>query len=306
MKRIGKAPHINFFVALFLSAALILAAAEYNGRISDRLALSVKEWQSPEHEMTASLWLPGYEVEIEALPVKGIDSNLSGLTWNQDTKTLFAVVNYPPRVVELSTRGEVLRTVNLLGFDDTEAIEYLGCNSYIVADERRQKLVNITIDAQTVEIKRSEHQQLSLGMGTDDNKGIEGLAWDAMNRRLYVAKEQNPVHIYELTGFPLNIRQPVNIEVKSNSRRDKSLFVKDVSGLDFNRQYRRLLVLSDESKILLEVDMSGRLVGGMSLKSGHGLRRPVPQPEGIATDGENNLYLVSEPNLFYVFKQKKE
>ncbi|MDS4015595.1 MAG: SdiA-regulated domain-containing protein, partial [Candidatus Accumulibacter sp.] len=36
----------------------------------------------------------------------------------------------------------------------------------------------------------------------------------------------------------------------------------------------------------------------------HGLKADVPQAEGVALDDRGTLYLVSEPNLFYVFSRK--
>ena len=45
-------------------------------------------------------------------------------------------------------------------------------------------------------------------------------------------------------------------------------------------------------------------MSSLSLLNGrHGLKKRVPQAEGIAMDDEGALYLVSEPNLFYVFKK---
>ncbi|MCY1248279.1 putative protein YjiK [compost metagenome] len=65
-----------------------------------------------------------------------------------------------------------------------------------------------------------------------------------------------------------------------------------------------MLALSDESRLILELDIDGRPLSTMSLSKGRqGLQKTVPQAEGIAMDDDGTLYLVSEPNLFYVFKK---
>ena len=51
---------------------------------------------------------------------------VSGLTWNPDSGTLFAVTDHPSSVVELDTDGNVLRVIPSDGDHDFEAIEYLG------------------------------------------------------------------------------------------------------------------------------------------------------------------------------------
>ncbi|HHJ4328591.1 TPA: SdiA-regulated domain-containing protein, partial [Klebsiella pneumoniae] len=85
-------------------------------------------------------------------------------------------------------------------------------------------------------------------------------------------------------------------------QRDAGLFLRDLSSLDYHRPSGHLLVLSDESRLVLELDVQGRPLSALSLLRGqHGLRRSVPQAEGLASDGQGRLYLVSEPNLFYVF-----
>ncbi|MDL2269764.1 SdiA-regulated domain-containing protein [Desulfosarcina sp. OttesenSCG-928-A07] len=274
--------------------------------VPQRIIFNFKEWRHSQEWQSRSLWLPEYRVEIEALPVRGVTENLSGLTWNNETKTLFAVINDPPEIVELSTTGAILRRIQLQGFDDPEAVEYIGSGQYIVADEKGQQIICVAIDAETTEIRAEGLQRLSLDMGPVKNEGIEGLAWDLANRRLYAAKERNPVHIYEITGFPQEPNTTMDITVASNRIRDRRLFISDVSSLVFNSRYQHLLVLSHESKLIIEVDKSGSPISSLSLLMGHGLAKPVPQAEGMAMDDADTLYLVSEPNLFYVFRRQHE
>ncbi len=65
------------------------------------------------------------------------------------------------------------------------------------------------------------------------------------------------------------------------------------------------LVLSAESHLLLELDEKGEPVSFISLLGGfNGLDSKIPRAEGVAIDDEGTIYMVSEPNLFYVFRKK--
>ena len=71
-------------------------------------------------------------------------------------------------------------------------------------------------------------------------------------------------------------------------------FLKDISGLHYDRKNRRLYVLSHESALVMVSDPRGRLEG-VPLRQGHsGLERDIPQAEGIASDGRNSLWIVSQ------------
>jgi uncharacterized protein YjiK len=64
--------------------------------------------------------------------------------------------------------------------------------------------------------------------------------------------------------------------------------------------------LSDESRLLVEYDADRELIGIMPLWRGwHGLDRSIPQAEGGTVDPEGNIYIVSEPNLFYRFRRRE-
>src|SRR5690606_15032012 len=130
-------------------------------------------------------------------------------------------------------------------------------------------------------------------------------AYDAANQRLLVAKERDPVRIFEVLGFPhVDDGKPLAMQVNTDPKRDARLFVRDLSSLDFDAASGHVLALSDESRLVIELDAAGKPVSTLSLLAGqHGLSSSVPQAEGIATDDAGDLYLISEPNLFYLFRK---
>jgi uncharacterized protein YjiK len=293
-------------VPLFLLALLsALAVAGQQLRLYDRLWFGFQEWRHAGEWRQQSLWLPDYRVTLEARPIAGLDGDISALTYDPDRRSLFTVTNKNPEIIELSLAGEILRRIPLEGFGDPEAIEYAGPGLYVISDERLQRLLKVRLDDDTRVVAAEGLQQLSLGIERNGNKGFEGLAYDVLGSRLFVAKERDPVRIYEIRGFPhTNPEQPFAVHVLDNPARDARLFVRDLSSLDYDGGTGHLLALSDESRLLLELDADGKPISSLSLLAGqHGLKRSVPQAEGVAMGEGGALFLVSEPNLFYVFEK---
>ena len=112
--------------------------------------------------------------------------------------------------------------------------------------------------------------------------------------------------IYEIHGFPhTHPDKPFAVHVVEDPERDARLFVRDLSSLQYDQHSGHLLALSDESRLVLEINSDGRPISTLSLLGGrNGLEKGVPQAEGVALDDRGRLYLVSEPNLFYVFEKQ--
>ncbi|UUY09195.1 SdiA-regulated domain-containing protein [Pseudomonas sp. J452] len=304
MRRLTQA---RFFVPALLLAALLLAAvaAQYF-RLFERGWFLVQEWRHAAEWREQSIWLPDYVATLQAQPIIGLDADVSALTYDPDRRSLFTVTNKKSEIIELSLDGRVLRRVPIVGFGDPEAIEYISPGIYVVTDEREQRLFRVHLSEDTAFVDAADSEQLSLGIGRNGNKGFEGLAYDATNQRLFAAKERDPVQIFEIHGFPhSNPDKPFAVHVVDDPERDAGLFVRDLSSLQYDERSGHLLALSDESRLVLELNVDGKPISMLSLVGGrHDLKKGVPQAEGVAMDDDGNLYVVSEPNLFYVFKKQ--
>lgn len=292
---------LTLLVVLALAMALVIGR-EY--RVVERVWFN---WQVFRQASDAqALGLDEYEAVIEARVIKGLEDNVSALSYDPDRKTLFTVTNKDPELVELSLEGEVVRRIPLTGFGDAEAVEYISPGTYVISDEHSQRLIKVQVDDDTLFLDSADAQQLTLGVDAGGNNGFEGLAYDNQGKRLFVAKERKPVQIIEVRGFPnLDPATPHTLAVTSSTTRNAGLFVRDLSSLQFDERSGHLLALSDESRQILELDTDGKPVGNVSLSKGSmGLGKNVPQAEGIAMGEDGTLYLVSEPNLFYVFKKQ--
>jgi len=82
--------------------------------------------------------------------------------------------------------------------------------------------------------------------------------------------------------------------------------LRDISGLHYDAKSERLLILSHESACVVEANKYGIETSRLLLRGGKaGLSRTIFKAEGVALDKRGTLYIVSEPNLLYVFKKGK-
>ena len=270
----------------------------------DRLLFLWTEYNTSAQQQTDSIWLPGYRAVIEAKPLAGLaDAETSGLSWSPLSNTLFTVTGRIPKLVELSLTGEVLREVELRGFADPEGVEVLSDGRIVIIDEREATLTAFYLPLDAVYIDGNTLPRISLAAMSGGNKGAEGIAWDARNQRMLLAKERSPFGLFSLP-FP-EIADETHVPIHTlEELPSKQIFMRDFSSLAIDHRTGHVLVLADESSMLLELDTQGNPVSFMSLAMGfNGLARSIKQAEGVAMDEQGTIYIVSEPNLFYVFKK---
>jgi uncharacterized protein YjiK len=292
-------------LALVVVALLGLQQALLWSDLDDHLHLLWLDFSIPVEQQARAIDLGRYRVDIEARPLPGIERNASGLTWNPEQQSLLLVLNGPDQLLELSPQGDLLRRVELLGFEDVEGIAWVGGNRYVLAEEGRQSLTLIELADDATLLERGAARSFALAL-RGGNKGIEGVAWDPADNALYLVKERDPMGLHKLHGLLApDTAQPPTLQGNPPQAQAALAFSDDLAGLHYDPASGSLLVLSDESRLLSEIGPQGRALSFLELRRHwHGLEQPVPQAEGVTMDERGTLYLVSEPNLFYVFRPR--
>jgi uncharacterized protein YjiK len=266
----------------------------------DQLRLLWQEQSVDEQTRAAGIWLPDYHLVLETTLAGLEEDETSGLTWNPLTGTLFTVTGQNPQLVEFTPGGVILRRIRLDGFADPEAVEALGDGRLAIVDERRHLLAVFHLEPDTEHLDLADLASYDLGFADAGNKGFEGLAWNPQTQRLLLAKERDPQGLFSLP-FPgedgaAGLLEPLP---------EQPLLVRDLSSVAIDPRSGHTLLLSDESRLLLELDEQGRPFSFLSLLGGrNGLGDGIQQAEGVTMDAQGNIYVVGEPNRFYVFSRQ--
>lgn len=262
-------------------------------------------WASERFENSAqrqeSIWLPDYHAVIDAKILPGMEEDeASDLTYNPQTKTLFAIMGKHPFLVELTLQGDVLRKMPLVGWSNPEGVAYMENGLMAITDERKHTLSIIQVDADTRELNSTDFPHYDLGPSKNQNKGFEGVAWDPRNQQLALGEEPPPaLFTWKSDGSQL-------LKGDKQIHASDELDLRNLSALAIDPRTGHSLLLSADSHLLLELDDTGEQVSFMTLLGGfNGIKDTIPRAEGVALDEAGNLYMVSEPNLFYRFEKQR-
>jgi uncharacterized protein YjiK len=117
----------RYFVPFLMLACLFGAACWYWGWFeiaAYRLSIEASD------ESQMRLGLEDYRVGIDALPLAGIEKNVSGLTYHLGRNNLFAVINRPPQIVELTLDGRLKRSLPVKGAMISKAFRTCAATSF--------------------------------------------------------------------------------------------------------------------------------------------------------------------------------
>jgi uncharacterized protein YjiK len=205
-------------------------------------------------------------------------TDFSGVAYNHDTGTLFVVDNSKEDVFEYTVDGTLLRVITGVGFNDTEGIFYLGGDQFAISEEKLAVLNVVTIDAATTTIDRS---QATLVQPTLGDK-LEGVAYDQVGGVFYAVNERSPMEVYRIEWDGTATLEAAVTAAAAG-------FVTDLAGIHVvGGNDPRLYLLSQESAMLLEVDLLGQVHGNLSL--------PGVNLEGVSlSPAGSDLYVVGEP-----------
>lgn len=212
-----------------------------------------------------------------------VKQNLSGLTYNPDEGIFYAIINSPPEIVLMNRNYRIIKRIKLEGFEDTEGIEWVALNKYLIIEERKRKINLVQVNNNNIQILSS----FTLSLGGKLNAGFEGIAYDINSDAIYIANEKKPSHIYKIDNF---ITNPRNLKV--------TLFYKsaiEIAGLSWDSQKKSLIALSEEEKMIMSISEDG------ILSSMHKLNKyfkKAAQPEGVHIYNDT-IFIVGEPNHIY-------
>ena len=239
---------------------------------------------------------------------------VSAVTYDWDTDTLFVAGDGSTAIVQVSKTGQLINTMTLaqgsspLGtaFYDIEGLTYIGGGKFVMTEERDRQLVQFTYAAGTT-LNRADTQTVKLGT-TIGNIGFEGASWDPQTQGFIVTKEMTPESIFQTmvdfangtasNGSPtatgstdlfnpalLGLSDIADVYALSN--------LTALSGLP---QYGNMLVLSQEDGRIVNVDRLGNISSALTIVSnpGNPLSIAGQQHEGMTMGADGTLYITSE------------
>lgn len=291
---------LRWYSWLLLVGAIVYGVA-WVMHWDDRSVLWVVERFESPAKRQASVWLPDYRAVIDAKRLPGMEKDeASDLSYNPQTKTLFSVMGKNPFLVELTLQGDVLRKMPLNGWNNPEGVTVMENGLMAVVDERQHSLTIVKVDASTTALNKADFPSYDLGPSKDQNKAFEGVTWDKRNQQFVLGEERPPaLFTWKSDGSQTLVGDKQKL---ANTKLD----MRNLSALAIDPRTGHLLALSAESHLLLELDEKGEPVSFMTLLGGfNGLKNTISRAEGVTLDENGNLYMVSEPNLFYRFEKQK-
>jgi uncharacterized protein YjiK len=235
-----------------------------------------------------------YSQEIVPTEIAWIYDDLSGVTINNNSNSLYMIENDEGRIWQLDTSINHIQTILGGQFGDEEDIVYLNNDDYAIVTEEGDLYIG-NLDVGENGIEPNNFQKITFSEH-DGNDGAEGVAYDSLNRIFYIVKEKEPMEFYVFQRPNHENDTIITVEIPFDAEIAFSGIMDDLSSIVFDYRTNRVLILSDDSQRIIDVEPSnGSILGYMNLSG-------MAQPEGICFLNYNyDLLIVGEPNYYTIY-----
>ncbi|BAK65902.1 hypothetical protein SLG_12270 [Sphingobium sp. SYK-6] len=265
-----------------------------------------------------------------ATPIATREASAIAYNWDQnrlmvtnDEETNNGDGTYYARFGEYDMSGNFLATITVRGCEttydgrrcDPEGLTYIGNNSYVMAAERPQDIYRITSDSMDGDREYTSiavAPQIDVGSNAG-NSGLEGIAYNSITGEYFGVKERNSQLLYSVANVDWDaeaatVTNPFDVSALGlESLQDVAVLSNGIfAGTSAGEN---LLILSGTSQMILEVNLTGEVLGTFSLSDFNALIDPEGEGgkfEGITLDLDGNIYLVSDDgdglNQSYIVK----
>src|SRR3954470_14948408 len=212
----------------------------------------------------------------------------SSVTYDWDTNTLFVVGDGGTSVAQVSLTGQLINSMTLAPggspqgttFYDTEGITYIGNGQFVMTEERDRQVVQFTYQAGAT-LTRGDVSTVDLGTNIG-NVGIEGVTYDPQTGGYILVKEKTPEGIFQ-TGIDFVNHTATN--GSSTTDESTNLFdpaklgtsdvsdvyaLSNVAALNGHDDSSHLLIISQESGKVVEVDRAGNVLSSLTIQTDPG------------------------------------
>ncbi|MBO0800800.1 MAG: SdiA-regulated domain-containing protein, partial [Blastocatellia bacterium] len=191
-------------------------------------------------------------------------------------------------------------------FYDTEGVTYVGDGKFVLIEERDRQANLFTYVAGGI-LHKTDAQAVKLGT-TVGNIGLEGISYDPLTGGFICVKEMDPQSIFQ-TGIDFAAGTATNGSPTATSSSDlfnpslanladfSDVFaLSNLPSLNGQPDYSHLLILSQESGQIVNIDRSGTIYSTLTIVSDPGNPLSVADQtnEGLTMDRDGNLYVVNE------------
>jgi uncharacterized protein YjiK len=223
----------------------------------------------------------------------------SAVTYARDRGSLFFVGDEGLGVVEISRTGQTLGLMQFSGWpvastnNDAEGLTYLGGGVLVVAEERLQDAYRFTyVAGGSVNLATADWVSFGASAG---NLGTEGISVDPRDGRFFTVKQNSPQAVlsgnlsFASDGGASSMSALFDPSLLGLSSLSDIQTLSPVDALAGTPAADHLLVLSLDSRRLVEVDRTGQTISSLDLSN------LTPQAlEGVTVDETGVIYLVAE------------